>query len=891
MKFRRVLLLSLLGPWTLIAAAAPEESLVPSQPALQRPLQQLIADLDDEQFKTREQATHALWTLGEAALQELGQAAQSSHPEQAYRARELIRKIELHITPQTDPAVIALVERYRKAGTNEKIGLIEQMRKKRAWHQILKLFASETDAEVQTRVEPAVREIAVIAAREALVAGDSMGARAFLEMAPADPVGLLALAAFHQSQGSLDSELRRAKTLKGHAGSAWQLALYRAKGDLVAAQDAAKNAGEPKLAATMAALLGDPVPWMLLRGSLQSEEAENPIHPPYTGLAIRRWQGKPLRPLDLEPLIRSSTSGELEERSLGVNSLFLLGESALAEKAYAKNSPLEAFAFFESLERHSEALAVIGLDPDRPDYAAWVEQRFALIAKEQLEDDHEESPHLPELLLFAGFFEGRGLQKSLPDVFGKPLAALAEKDPTKFLKLIGLFLSANGVRSEVAGAPTIAAAAASSWAGDQVERWDAVIDAVLGEQDEVRALWNWLLVLEPSSSPRERFAAMLVLCGISKDPHGLRQKWLTLAWAAIEKTPEDQRAPLFDRMLFLVSVESDSATSLKLWDFLPSSRHHEFSWRTHVHDLSAAERWDQAATFFLNQIKGLADRKSGPEPYFHAAAAACLRKAGRPTEAAAQDSLVDQLALGRDSLEIANGYAFGYDYTRAAAWWEKATRLSDPESDEFTIALRLHGEMLITQGKWKEMASISEISAQMAAGIQSRSSSPLLGIRFRIHSDLGRALSTLKLDRAKSIALLDRCRQICPNDGSMADYFFPALRKAGLLSEHHLWFEQAWRGITAAIERFPDAENTYNTAGWMAARAQRFLDQAETFVRMALAKSPDQAAYLDTMAEIQFARGNRQGALDWSAKAVNFMPLDTMIRRQHERFRSAPLPR
>lgn len=891
MNFLRVGLLSILGPWVWTAGAAPEvtDGQAPQVPA--KSLAQLVLELSDAQFKTRENATHAIWKLGESALSELQKVERGSDPEQAYRARELIRKIELHITPDTDPAVIALVERYMKGNANEKIGLIEQMRKRRAWHQILKLFASETNIEVQSRVEASVKEIAVVAARECLVKGDAAGARAFLEMAPADPMGLIALAAFHQSQGTLETELKRAQTLPGDAGKAWQLALHRAKGDLTAARDVAKDGGELKLSATMAALLGDPLPWLRLRGATDPDEGEDPIHSPYTELAIRRWQGKALRPLDLEPLMRSINSGDSEERGLGINSLFLLGEPALAESAYVKSSPLEAFTFFESLERIPEALAVLGLDPDQPAYAAWVEKRFELISKDELEDDHEDSAHLPELLLLANFFESRGLAAGNPEVFAKPLAALAEKDSQKFMKLLGLLFSVNGIRSEVTGAPSIAKKAASEWAGEQAERWDEVIEAAFGEQDEVVALWGWLAELQPAASSADRFEAMLVLCGISKDPQGLRQKWLALAWAAIEKTPEDQRSPLLDRMLFLVSVDTDSATSLRLWDLLPESKNDEFSWRTHVFDLSAAERWDEAAKYFLNQIERISKNKGSPEPYFHAAAAACLRKVGKPEEAALQDALVEKLALGRDSLEIASGYSFGYDYTRAAAWWKKATELSDPSSEEFSIALRLHSDMLVAQGKWKEMASVSEISAQLAAGVQSRSSTPLLGIRHRIHSDLGRALANLKTDRAESIALLDRCRQICPNDGSMADHFYPSLRKAGLLREHNAWFDQAWRGITSVIARFPENENTYNTAGWMAARAQRNLDQAEEFLEKALAKSPDQAAYLDTMAEIHFAKGNRQKALAWSAKAVNYMPLDTMIRRQHERFRTEPLPR
>jgi hypothetical protein len=45
------------------------------------------------------------------------------------------------------------------------------------------------------------------------------------------------------------------------------------------------------------------------------------------------------------------------------------------------------------------------------------------------------------------------------------------------------------------------------------------------------------------------------------------------------------------------------------------------------------------------------------------------------------------------------------------------------------------------------------------------------------------------------------------------------------------------------------------------------------------------------MAEIQFAKGNRQKALEWSAQAVDATPEDPMLRRQNERFRTGKLPR
>ena len=49
--------------------------------------------------------------------------------------------------------------------------------------------------------------------------------------------------------------------------------------------------------------------------------------------------------------------------------------------------------------------------------------------------------------------------------------------------------------------------------------------------------------------------------------------------------------------------------------------------------------------------------------------------------------------------------------------------------------------------------------------------------------------------------------------------------------------------------------------------------------------------YLDTIAELKFAQGNRKAALEWSQRSVSFAPFEDMIRSQHDRFRTAPLPK
>lgn len=261
-------------------AAGPAAATLPAAGA---PIAELIAALGNDSFAVREAATQHLWTRGEAALEDLKLAAAGDDPEVSYRAKDLLHKIELHITPETDPSVIALVERYQKAALTEKIALLKAMREKRAYRQILKLYAAESEAKVRSELQATVSGIAISAARERLLKDDAAGARELLELAPADARSLMALAAFHRANGTLEAELQRAKTSTAKGSHAWQLALLRAAGKLDDAQAAAIAAGEPTLAATMAMLAGDPVPWLEhgngSRGRVQDIDLYTPLAP------------------------------------------------------------------------------------------------------------------------------------------------------------------------------------------------------------------------------------------------------------------------------------------------------------------------------------------------------------------------------------------------------------------------------------------------------------------------------------------------------------------------------------------------------------------------------------------------------------------------------------
>lgn len=889
-KLMKILLVPVLAGLLcgILPSAAPaQDAATPQADPTQLKIEILLQGLADDSFRVREESTRALWELGDAALPALREAAASADPEQAFRARDLLRKIQLHITPDTDPSVISLVELYATASPAEKASLLGKMRGKRAWRQMLKLYAAETQPELREKLQLMMQAVSLKAARERLMLGDAAGAREFLEMGPADAQGLLALADFHRSQGTLQAELEKAAEGKDRRAAAWRLALQRAAGNPAAARQEATAAGEDGIAAVMAALAADPLPYLR---QLEERREDMPASAIYASIMARRWQEKRQRPADLEPLVRMLASRDFEERGTALNALFLLGEVDAAEPGFIKSQPLAAFRHFEALERIPDAFKALGLDPSKPDFKSWVGKRVNLLIEEDIGDQNEVSDYGMELVSLANFLERRGLHAEAWQAFGDALAAMAEQDLNAFADFLNKLF---GGRESLSGAPRLASKVGIAWAGDDEKRWQEVVVAAFGDDDRARTWWDWLAEIRPESSNKERLEAMLAIFRMGADPARLADKWLAQLWKSVEAAEAGPRQSLIERIYDLSAETGDVVNCLKAWDQLPLEARDKVFWGVQIVHLSAAERWDEAADLILKQITSITEAGQEPGADLHAYAASALRAAGRIKEAQQNDQWADRMVLGSaaTAMRAGNGYAYGCDYPRAAEWWARAAMLAQPDSDDFGMAVKLHSDALLEQRKWPETAATSEVIAAIYSGSDYQWSSQLPLLRQRLQGDMARALSRLENNRPAALATLERCHRIFASDGALADFFFPALRHASLTKEHDAWFLKTWQRMEEVIQRYPESDNTRNTAAWFAARAMRKLDAAERHLRKALAANPIQSAYLDTMAEIHFARGNRAKALEWSQTAVNYSPEDTLLRRQHDRFRSAPLPR
>ena len=875
MKFTEMYFLLVMMACTVFAAEVAE------QKADVEGVEDLVTRLSSDSFREREVATHALWQQGEAALEMLRAASVSDDPERAKRAASVLEKVELRITPETPPEIFEQIKRYQAAPQNLKATHINELRRMKAYFQILKLYSLEKRPGTRLEMAPLIRGIAMLGAREALVANDYATAEGLLRMSAKEPNDLIALAWVYRSMGKLAEGMEEPPTPEDVATEDWKIALLRVKGDIDGAARLAEESRRTRTLAGLKVLQGDPTLWMRQNGN--GEKVAQAL-PAYVDVALKRWEGKKVNEVDFAPLLQILNARDSDDQTQAVASLAALGRMAEVEKHQAKENPELGFVHYLSQERIAEALETFGLDPEKPDYTAWAKERFAEMINDEEEDGGDGSPPM-ELLMIASFLETRGLMKDLDDAYSAPLANYAKERPEGFMNFIGSLFE------PTSGAPRFAAASGEFWAGADENRWGELFSTAFGEEPEVAEWLAWVVEIEPGISRPDTLRVMMALFGVGSDPDHLYDKWLDKAWEAIKKSPEADKHDHLERIRTLAVARQDVATALKARDALDEDSRASAMWPSIDKYLSAASRWKDA----VGIIEETGNLKNSPD--FHAYMAVTLRRAGFTQRAAEHDALAEKLSLGYSPTcsRIGNLYVYGGELKQAAVWYRRAALHADTSESDFVAVLDTYARSMFEDGRWEIAASCYEILAQAYASKQF-SGGALSGYsKARLNADLAKALAILPIDRERAIALLDGIYQNFKTDGILADDFFPMLRKVGLNKELEKWFGESWAEISAVIERFPDGDNTGNTAAWLASRARMKLPEAEKHLQNALAENPGQAAYLDTMAEVRFAMGDRAGAVKWSERALLRYPLidtpyDTMIRKQHHRFRHDPLP-
>jgi tetratricopeptide (TPR) repeat protein len=149
-----------------------------------------------------------------------------------------------------------------------------------------------------------------------------------------------------------------------------------------------------------------------------------------------------------------------------------------------------------------------------------------------------------------------------------------------------------------------------------------------------------------------------------------------------------------------------------------------------------------------------------------------------------------------------------------------------------------------------------------------------------------------KGEKAKGLKMLIQAHKAIVGDGVLADHFYPAIRTTDLAKQYDLWVEDSKSHLEKSIDEFPKCANTHNTLAWVLSRAIRHIDEGIKHSEEALRLTPFEAAYIDTMAELYHAKGERKKAVQWGEKAVlasKYGRLDKMGRSSSTRMRTFSL--
>jgi tetratricopeptide (TPR) repeat protein len=869
--------------WTLALAAA---IAAPSPVAEPAEITAKVAALSHDSYAVRERATLELWKLGDAALEELRATAAGKDPEAALRARELVRKIELGILPDSSPRIVELVLRYDRGALDEKRDAVLQLRRERAWRQILKLYALEKDAETLGVIGEIVRGVAVDAARECIAAEppDIQGAFSYLSMSRPELPELMAAAALHRAAGTLERELEKAAQPQDEGGHLWRHALLAAAGRIAEAADEAVLAGEDEAAARLRLMGGDPLPW------LKSASPGGQVIPPmglatYREFVLRTWEGKPVPPELIRTLRNLARGGDEDEQAKGVRLLFLAGEHEQGEKLLEELDPVAAFYYYEASERVEDALRVVGLDLAKPDFKSWMLKRFRAIA-----DDEGDGTDLKELAMVGYFLEHRGLERELEESFTKPLIELARADQEIFANTAGRLFTGSAVRLSIYNVrPVIDATAA--YGGDDEDRWRLMVESLFSFLESPDGLWRQLGELDPDLGLKERLEWMCRLFGFLPDTGDHVRRYLDLAWKQVQQAEGVDRNGRLEFLAGINEILEDPETVLRCAEAVQLDEN-PLIIREKAFALARLQRWKEAAELWDKAVAAapgnVVDRLQ---------ASVCHRRAGDAEAADRHERRAEMLAMGESRVQVDGGdvFALAGDFERATRWWGRAGAECTRESAFAEIVGRLSDDAEARED-WRAMAAYAEVQAYMHAmagsnGFRIPSTFAMSSsLQLRIDVGMARSLALMEKDRDAAVEGIEKWAALPYADLALADHFFAPLRAAGLAPLHDRLFEASWKRVAARVGQYPDCDNSRNSAAWLASRANRRLDEAERFLEVALKNSPRQAAYLDTMAEVHFARRNREKAVEFSTRAIAEQGTDLQLIRQHLRFEAGDFP-
>ena len=134
---------------------------------------------------------------------------------------------------------------------------------------------------------------------------------------------------------------------------------------------------------------------------------------------------------------------------------------------------------------------------------------------------------------------------------------------------------------------------------------------------------------------------------------------------------------------------------------------------------------------------------------------------------------------------------------------------------------------------------------------------------------------------------LEQLLELKPTDTDIAIDVVPILRQRGRSVDADLLFKWSYDPARKDLDAHPDDPQRLNELAWLCAKCDRNLPDARVWAEKAAKMAPDDAAILDTLAEVNFHLGRADEAARIETQALNLQPDDPYMKKQLQRYAAA----
>lgn len=832
--------------------------------------------LASDDFATRESATAELWAMGRQAEPILEDLVKVKDPEVENRARLVLRKVRLGVTPDTPAEVEDLLRAYLSGSPNERMAVLAKLLKIGATDYIVKLRLGESDPRTIRRFDDFLEENMAAMVNPLIKEEKFAEARKILELSDRF-VDLIRLGHLLDLEGGLDDELARLKSAEEKEDQKRYLAYLRVKGDAALLRKEAARLGDRDAEVLAALAEGDFEPYFqdLLDGPGQEIRGISD----YIRWALAEAVGD--RPLarEIYESLSKAASGPKFDRAALMN-LCRMGYADEVLAGLTEEQFQLRLSLHLSREDYPQVEELLEL-PDEGAFAAWLEKWVGKAKGPNLE---EKTFALDLISSATGFLEGRGRIENAVACAEATFDLIRERE--------------TDLRERIAwswyySAPKALLSAFAREIKDFERNPSGLLGLLPRGGDEYIWLYELLVEEDPDLSVRDRLL-------------------LTLSFSYRHPLVEAQRYEgYFDRILQQLLKSNDPKESLKRFFGVIEQRNRgdemrrvlealddgELMTRFQLAQLATDEgRFEQAAGIFQK----LLEEGKVNSPEFRYATGLLREKAG---DGEGKEQMAEALRLGDgdasffETLSVyhlqMNEPEKSFELQQKAFLRLEAVAKPGERVPSSRLVKNLAADAALLR-RWKIAVGFRQVSALLESTGYSLAGGHYVS-RFRFGILVARgALAMERGDVETAVASFGEAHRILPHDGYLANELFPVMREVGLSEYHDQLFAESARFAREMVRRYPKDDNIYNNFAWLASRANRCLDEAEEYLKIGLEMNPQSAAYLDTMGEIHFARRNRAEAVKWSNRSLANETLGEEIRwelhQQNQRFKSGPFP-